>query len=289
MPVEIRKKLRAVMDLIRIDRQYGTLLLLMPTLWSLFVASNGSPTPEILLIFIAGSFLMRSAGCAVNDIADRHFDGRVERTRQRPLPSGRLTVPEAWAVFLLLVIASLYLVLQLNTLTRWLGLGGIALAAIYPLTKRVTHLPQMVMGIAFGWGSVMAWTAVRGAVEPPVLRIFLANLFWATAYDTIYALMDREDDRRIGVKSAAILFGRHTWIAVGVLFGLSILFFLLLGAETSMGPVYYIFIAGAAVALARQAAAIRHERNHPAAFALFKSNVGVGLMVLAGLVLNYHL
>ncbi|MBI3609084.1 MAG: 4-hydroxybenzoate octaprenyltransferase [Nitrospirae bacterium] len=284
----LKNKLPAALDLMRISKQYGTLLLLMPTLWSLVVAAQGTPPLKVLTIFILGSFLMRTAGCVINDIADRNFDGHVERTRARPLPSGRLSVAEAAVIFGLILAAAFYLAFQLNPLTRWLSLIGVALAVVYPFSKRFTSFPQMVMGIAFGWGSIMAWTAVRNSVELPVVMIFLANLCWAAAYDTIYALMDREDDLRIGVKSSAILFGRKTWIAVGILFVLSSFFFILLGLTARLGAVYYATIGAATGWFIIQAWTIRHPLNRPTVFSLFKSNVGVGLLVLLGLVLNYH-
>ncbi|HSG06686.1 MAG TPA: 4-hydroxybenzoate octaprenyltransferase, partial [Nitrospiria bacterium] len=220
----MRSKISAVMDLIRLPKQYGTLLLMMPTLWALFLAAEGTPPLSLVLIFIAGCFIMRSAGCVINDIADRNFDGHVERTRSRPIPSGRLTTGEALVVFAVLLVMALILVSQLNPLTRALSIGGALLATLYPFSKRFTHFPQVVMGATFGWGSIMAWTAVRGSVDLPVFLIFFANLFWATAYDTIYAIMDRDDDLRIGVKSTAIFFGPNTWIGVSFLFGLSALF-----------------------------------------------------------------
>lgn len=289
MPAAVKNKIGAALDLIRLMKQYGTLLLLMPTLWSLVVAAQGTPSVKLLMIFILGSFLMRSAGCVVNDIADRNFDGHVERTRTRPLPSGRLSVAEAAVIFGLLLIVASGLVLQLNRSAQLLSLGGIALAILYPFSKRITRLPQMVMGVAFGWGAVIAWVAVRDTVEPPMIMIFLANLFWATAYDTIYALMDREDDLRIGVKSSAILFGRHTWLAVGILFVLSSLFFVLLGLTAHLGAVYYLSIGAATGWFIVQTRAIRSPLDRQTAFSLFKSNVGVGLLVLLGLTLNYHL
>jgi len=285
----LKTKSSAVLDLIRFTKPYGTLLLLMPTLWSLVVASNGTPSVRLLTIFIVGSFIMRSAGCVINDIADRNFDGHVFRTRSRPLPSGRLSLIEAAAVFGILLAVAFCLVLQLNRSTQLLSLGGIALAVLYPFSKRFIYLPQMVMGMAFGWGSVMAWAAVRDSIEPPVLMIFLANLFWATAYDTIYALMDREDDIRIGVKSSAILFGHRTWLAVGALYAAASCFFLLLGLTAHLGTVYYVSIGLSTVWFVAQARAVRLplDRNH--LFSIFRSNVAVGFLVLLGLVLDYHL
>jgi 4-hydroxybenzoate polyprenyltransferase len=285
----IQNKIGAALDLIRFTKPYGTLLLLMPTLWSLVVAAGGTPPLKLLLIFIVGTFLMRSAGCVINDIADREFDGHVERTRNRPLPSGRLTVSEAILIFGLLLLGSLILVLQLNRSAQLLSLVGAGLAVFYPFSKRITSIPQLVMGVAFGWGSVMAWVAVRDSFESPLIMIFLANLCWATAYDTIFALMDRDDDMRIGVKSSAILFDRYTWVAVGLLFGLSSVFFILLGLTAHLGAVFYASIAVVTGWFFVQVWTIRHPLDRKMAFSLFKSNVGIGLLVLLGLVLDYHL
>ena len=285
----LKNKFLASMDLIRITKQYGTLLLLIPALWSLTVAAQGSPTLGLLSIFFMGAFLMRSAGCAINDIADRNFDGHVERTRNRPLPSGRLSVVEAGTVSALLLGASLFLVLQLNPLTQILSLGGLLLAVVYPFSKRITSMPQLVLGAAFGWGAILAWAAVRNTIEVPVIMIFLANLCWATAYDTIYALMDREDDLKIGVRSTALLFGRNSWIAVGVLFGLTTLFLLLLGQTASLGSVYYGSVAAASVWFVYEVWIIRRPRSAATFFFLFKSNVGAGFLILLGLVLDYQL
>ena len=232
-------KLAAVSDLIRLPKQYGTALLLGPTLWSLFIASGGSPSAKHLIIFTVGAFLMRSAGCAINDIADRDFDRHVERTRKRPLADGRLTVPEALTVFLLLIALSFALVLFLNRLTIILSVGGVLFAATYPLVKRVSFFPQAYLGMAFGWGAVMAWSAVTGEVGAAGLLIFTANIFWSTAYDTIYAMMDIEDDRRIGVKSTAIFFGKHVFKAVYALYGAFGVTLLALGYEAGLGAVYY--------------------------------------------------
>lgn len=282
------QKAFAVLDLIRISKQYGTLLLMMPALWALFLAADGKPSFNLLLIFIAGSFIMRSAGCVINDIADRHFDGHVKRTQNRPIPSGRLTTQEAVGVFAVLLALALWLVFQLNPLTRLLSLGGVLLAIVYPFSKRFTYLPQVVMGATFGWGSIMAWTAVRGTIELPVLFIFMANLFWATAYDTIYAVMDREDDLRIGVKSTAILFGSHTWIGVGLLFAFSALFFVLLGFSARLGTPYFLSIGAAGAWFFYQSWRIRLPLARRAYFSLFKSNVGVGFLILFGILGGLH-
>ncbi len=288
MPPIVKNKVRGALDLIRLTKQYGTLLVMMPALWSLIVAAQGTPSVRMILIFIMGSFLMRSAGCVINDIADRKFDGLVERTRNRPLPSGRLSVMEALTLFGFLSVMALVLALQLNPLTRFLSIGGAALAVVYPFAKRISSMPQVVMGVAFGWGSIMAWAAVRNTIETPAILIFLASLFWATAYDTIYALMDRDDDRKIGLRSTAILFGRSTWIAVGAFYILASAFLIGLGLASDRGPIYYLFIGLAAFGLLAQCVGIRGPVDRPKAFMLFRSNVAVGFIILTGLVLDYH-
>lgn len=282
-----------MLDLIRWDKQYGTLLLLTPTLWSLIIAAEGLPPLRLIVIFSLGSFLMRSAGCVINDIADRQFDGHVERTKTRPLPSGRLTIRQALSVFIVLSAAAFTLLWWLNPLTRLLSIVAMAMAVLYPFTKRFFNLPQLFMGIAFGWGAVMAWTAVRNTIEAPVILIFLANLCWAIAYDTIYAMMDQEEDARIGVRSSALLFGKNTYLAVGALFGLSSFFLVLLGIETNLGPIYYLSVAAVTAWFFYQALLLRHSApgglDRSKTFLLFKSHVGVGLVLLIGILLGYHL
>ena len=236
----ITEKLTAVSDLIRLPKQYGTALLLCPTLWALFLASGGVPSLKLLVIFITGAFLMRSAGCAINDIADRDFDRHVERTKSRPLADGRLKVREAAAVFILLTTLAFVLVLLTNRLTILLSVVGILLASTYPLIKRVSSFPQAFLGIAFGWGAVMAWAAVRGEVAAPGIIIFVANIFWSMAYDTVYALMDIEDDIKIGVKSTAIYFGEKVYTAVYSLYGGLYATLIVLGLYAELCVVYYV-------------------------------------------------
>jgi 4-hydroxybenzoate polyprenyltransferase len=280
-------KLRAYAELMRLDRPYGTLLVLLPALWGLVIAAEGAPSVALVLIFGCGAFVMRSAGCIINDLWDRDLDREVARTRERPLPSGRATPREALVLFGLLCMIALGLASLLNRPTLYLSVGGFALALTYPLMKRFVNLPQMVMGVAFGWGALMAWTAVRGALETPALLLFGATVAWATAYDTIYALMDRDDDARIGIGSSVLAFGRHTWLAVAALFGVALLCLTAVGRSAGLGPVYYVAVLGAALAFGRQAAALRGTLDRERAFALFKSHVGVGTLVLIGMVLAY--
>lgn len=282
-------KIAAVSDLIRLDKQYGTLLVLWPTLWSLFIASGGAPSGRLLVIFILGTFLMRSAGCAINDIADRRFDPMVERTRGRPLASGRLRVGEALFVFAALSALAFVLVLFLNRLTIILSFAGIALAGTYPFVKRVSHLPQMVLGMAFGWGAVMAWAAVAGTVSPVALLIFAANVFWSMAYDTIYALMDMEDDIKIGVKSTAILFGGGVYRALDLMYAAFIVLMAAAGLMAGLGGLYYTGLALAFAAFLWVVRSVRRDPARPTAFRGFLANAAVGGVMLLFIIVDTNL
>lgn len=282
----MNRKLRAIADLIRLPKQYGTLLLMAPALWSLMIAADGRPPASLLAVFIAGAFIMRSAGCVLNDLADRRFDRRVERTKDRPLASGRLTPREALAVGAVLSGLALALALTLNPLALGLSVAGFALAAVYPLMKRVISMPQAVMGAAFGWGALLAWAAVRNQVAPPALIIFFATLCWAAAYDTIYALLDRADDLAIGVRSSAILFGRYVWAGVGVLFALALAGLIALGVLVPLGPAYAVSLALVAAIFAYQTWALRRGADRSSTFRLFQSHAGVGLLILGGITID---
>ncbi len=282
-------KLSAVSDIIRLRKQYGTLLLLCPTLWSLFIVSQGSPALKHLAVFILGSFLMRSAGCVINDISDRNFDRFVERTRTRPLADGRLTVMEAAAVFFIFSALAFVLVLFLNRLTILLSFAGIALAALYPLIKRISHLPQAFLGMAFGWGAIMAWSAVSGTVGITAVLIFLANICWSLSYDTIYALMDIEDDLKIGVKSTAILFGSKVYLALFVFNAGLILLLALAGWSAGLGLLYFTGLFIALVALMMILYYVKRRPTREAAFTGFVANAGVGLIILAFILTDMHL
>ena len=214
-PSETSWSWTAIADLIRLRNQSGTWLLMLPSLWSLVLATQGRPPLTLLGIFILGAFVMRSLGVVLNDLADRHVDQQVARTSHRPLADGRLSPRQAQLIALILTGCAALLVLMLNRLTMLLSPIALFLAAIYPFSKRWVHIPQAVLGIAFGWGTIMAWTAARGTIEPPAWWLFGATICWAIAYDTIYALQDREDDRRIGVKSSALFFGDAVPAAVG--------------------------------------------------------------------------
>ncbi|OYT94169.1 MAG: 4-hydroxybenzoate polyprenyltransferase, partial [Pseudomonas sp. PGPPP3] len=207
-------------QLMRLDKPIGIYLLLWPTLWALWVAAKGVPSASNLLIFVGGVILMRAAGCVINDYADRHFDGHVSRTQARPLASGKVKPREALALFAGLVALSFALVLCTNATTVWLSFGGVALAACYPFMKRYTFYPQVVLGAAFSWGMPMAFSAETGSVPPEAWLLYIANLLWTVAYDTYYAMADREDDLKIGVKSTAILFGDADRLIIACLQGL---------------------------------------------------------------------
>ena len=271
-----KDKLRAISDLIRLPKQYGTLLVLWPTLWSLFIASHGRPDIKMLAIFILGTFLMRSAGCAVNDIADRNFDGYVERTKGRPLASGRLKLKEAIAVFVALSLLAFVLVLFLNRLAIALSFIGIFIAVVYPFVKRVSHWPQAFLGIAFGWGAVMAWGAVRNDIGAPAVFIFLANILWSTAYDTIYALMDKEDDLKIGVKSTAILFGKGVYKTLALLYIGAAAFLAAAGYAAGRGWIYFFGVGLCLVLSMKVVSTVKASPMRETAFNGFLANAAIG-------------
>ncbi len=276
----------AVSDLMRLPKQYGTLLVMLPALWSLFVAAGGLPPWPLTLVFISGAFLMRSAGCVINDIADQNLDRHVRRTQNRPIASGRLSTREAFSVFLILIGLAAPLAFMLNLMAMLLAPIGLLLAVVYPFTKRLFSLPQAILGIAFGWGALMAWASIRNEIGLPAMLIFIATIFWATAYDTIYALMDKEDDLRIGIKSSAILFGKHTWLAVGLCYFLGLGCMALVGYYTSLGGIYYWGLTIGLTVFVYHTYKINKGVNREQAFTLFKSNVMVGLIVLVGILLD---
>jgi len=219
--------------LLRIDRPVGYWLLLWPTMWGLLAASNGAPQIKHLIIFVAGVFLMRSAGCVINDFADRRLDPHVERTRERPIAAGRIAPGAALAGFIVMMLIALLLVLQLDWFVVQLSVVGALLATAYPFMKRFIHMPQAWLGMSFGWGAVMAWAAVYGSVSnsPVPWLIFAANVLWSISYDTAYALGDRDDDRKMGMKSSALWFGDHAVAAI-ILFAIGVLVLLGFAAES---------------------------------------------------------
>ena len=273
-------------NLIRLSNQTGTLLLLLPSLWALVLASQGYPDPMLLVVFILGAFLMRSAGVVMNDLADRSIDRKVQRTRQRPLASGALAPKQGILVVLLLLSSAASLLLFLNSLAASLSPIALLLAAMYPFSKRIIHIPQFMLGLAFGWGAVIAWAAVRNELETPMWLLFAATVFWAIAYDTIYALQDREDDRLIGVKSSAILFGSYTWLGVGIASAMMLVCLGLAGWLVELGSVFYGVLAGTGGFLTQQVFRLRNDVSPTESFSMFKQHVWVGLAILGGIVLG---
>ena len=286
MPVDLTSKFQAIADLIRLQNQSGTVLLVMPCLWSLVLAADGHPPYTLVAIFVAGAFLMRSAGCAINDVIDRDIDREVDRTRHRPLPSGRLTRAEAVLVFICLVGAAASLLTFLNRLTLTLSIIALILAGLYPFAKRVTSMPQAVLGIAFGWGAIMSWAAVRGALNPPAMVIFLATVFWAIGYDTIYAIQDQEDDLRIGVGSSALLFGRFAWVAIALAFAGMIACLVLVGSLGQVGNWFTVALVVVSIIMAVQVVMVRRGINRGEAFDMFRSHAWIGCAILLGLVIG---
>jgi 4-hydroxybenzoate polyprenyltransferase len=279
-------RLRDYALLLRLHRSIGIFLLLWPVLWALWLASNGTPSPWVLTVFVLGTVLMRSAGCAINDYADRDFDPHVARTRDRPLAAGRVSPREAVALFVVLSLIAFALVLTLNTLTILLSFAGAALAASYPFTKRFTHLPQFVLGAAFGWGVPMAWAAQTGNIPPEAWLVFAATLSWAVAYDTAYAMVDREDDLKIGVKSTAILFGRADRVMIALFHLVTLGLLAWVGYAKGLGVSYYMGLAAAAgFALYQQW--LMRARGRDGCFRAFLNNNWFGIAVFAGLVLEY--
>ncbi len=275
--------LRTLAHLIRLSNQSGTLLLMLPTLWSLVLAARGRPAWSLVAIFVAGSFLMRSAGVILNDLADRAYDRQVVRTRSRPLASGAFGVPEAWLTAMALMTAAAALLIFLNQLTILLSPVAFLLAAVYPYSKRIVAIPQAVLGAAFGWGAVMAWAAARNSLDGPAWLLYAGTVCWAVAYDTIYALQDRDDDARIGIKSSAILFGRWTWLAVGLSLGGMMVCLVLSGWMTGLGPMFYAALVAIGGFLSLQVWRLRNHVPPELAFAMFKQHVWVGVAVLAGI------
>ena len=278
-------KLQAYSRLMRIDKPIGTLLLLWPTLWALWLSGMAIPPLSVLLVFVLGVIVMRAAGCVINDYADRKVDGHVKRTAARPLASGLVTEKEAKLLFVGLALLAFVLVLTMNLMTILLSVVGLALAWIYPFMKRYTHLPQVVLGAAFGWAIPMGWAAVSESLPLVCWLVFIANLCWTVAYDTQYAMVDRDDDLKIGVKSTAILFGRYDKLIIGLLqlatLGLMVVVGLLLNLN---GAFYWSLLLAAGLFVHQQKLIARRERD--ACFQAFLNNNYVGLVLFIGILLN---
>ncbi len=285
-PPSVGARLVRYARLVRLDRPIGILLLLWPALWALWIAGEGQPRWEVVLIFVLGVVLMRSAGCAINDYADRHIDGRVARTRERPVAVGLVSPKEALGVFVVLSLLAFALVLLLNWQTILMSVVAVVLAAAYPFMKRYTHLPQLVLGVAFGWAVPMAFTALTEGIPTVAWLLFTATAIWALVYDTEYAMVDREDDLKIGVKSTAILFGCHDRLIIGVFQVIMLAILVLVGFVVGLGVFYYLGLTGAGLAAMRQQYLIR-RREPQGCFLAFLNNNYFGMVLFLGLAADY--
>jgi len=285
LPTDLQHSLKLYAGLMRLDRPVGMLLLLWPTLAALWIAAHGTPSLKLIVVFTLGTCLMRAAGCIVNDYADRHVDLHVARTADRVLATGKVSEVEALALFALLATLSLFLVLLLNTLTLWLAVVGLFIAISYPFMKRWTYMPQVVLGAAFSWGIPMTFAATRESMPRISWLMFTASLVWIVAYDTLYAMVDREDDVKIGVKSTAILFGDADRIMVGVLQASALMGFCLLGRDLNFGLSYLLAMLLIAGLFGYQQYLIR-SRQRSACFQAFSNNVWVGFVLFVAVVLE---
>lgn len=278
-------KWQAYSRLMRIDKPIGTLLLMWPTLWALWLAGMAVPPLPVLIVFVLGVIVMRAAGCVINDYADRKVDGHVKRTAGRPLASGAVSEKEAKLLFAALGLLAFMLVLTMNRMTILLSFGGLALAWVYPFMKRYTHLPQVVLGAAFGWAIPMGWAAVSESLPLVCWLVFFANICWTVAYDTQYAMVDRDDDLKIGVKSTAILFGRFDKLIIGLLQLATLGLMALVGSMLNLNRAFYwSLLAAGALFVYQQSLIARRERD--ACFQAFLNNNYVGLVLFAGVLLN---
>ncbi|HEX19694.1 MAG TPA: 4-hydroxybenzoate octaprenyltransferase [Acidiferrobacteraceae bacterium] len=279
-------RLREYTLLMRLHRPIGILLLLWPTLWGLWTAAEGLPNWLVFIVFVSGVVLMRSAGCVINDYADRNFDARVERTRQRPLVQKRVSSKEALVLFVVLALTAFMLVLLMNRLTIYLSFAAVVLAASYPFMKRYTHLPQFYLGMAFGWAIPMAFAAQGNSIPPVAWVLFAANVFWVVAYDTAYAMVDRDDDIKIGVKSTAILFGRYDRFMIGLCHALCLVLLVLVGQLMKLDMIFYVsLIVAAGIAGYQQLLISRRDKKK--CFQAFLNNNWFGLVVFLGFVLSF--
>ena len=281
-------KLLGLLEIMRFDKPIGTFLLAAPTAWALLIANDGWPSWQLTLIFGFGVIVMRAAGCTVNDLADRNFDGFVERTRARPLVTGAISVAEALALLFVLLLTALGLVLLTNTLTIKLSFVGALLAVAYPFMKRVTYLPQFVLGAAFSWAIPMAFAASTGELPAGLWWLFVANLLWTVVYDTQYAMVDREDDLKVGIKSTAILFGELDRRIIALMQVASIGCFVACGQAFALDAPYYLAISGVAAMFLWHQWLIK-DRAPDACFVAFNQSKWIGVIVLAGLVAQFAL
>jgi 4-hydroxybenzoate polyprenyltransferase len=279
------QRLHSYARLIRLDKPIGTLLLLWPTYWALWLSNQGMPQLDLLIIFTLGTFLMRSAGCAINDYADRDFDRHVERTKNRPITSGQISGKEAVAIAALLALLSFALIQQLNLLTKQLSVFAIIIAAIYPFTKRFFAMPQAVLGLAFGFGIPMAYAASQNQVPLEAWILFVGNLFWTIAYDTAYAMVDRDDDLRLGLHTSAITFGRFDVIAIAVCYGLLLFSQLWVAYLAGLNDLFWFGWVGALICAIYHVSLVR-TRQREACFKAFRHNNWLGAFLFLGIVLG---
>ncbi len=282
----VKDRLRQYALLMRLDRPIGILLLLWPTLWAVWIAGEGRPDPKVVIVLVLGVIVMRSAGCVINDYADRHFDPHVRRTKDRPIAAGRVAPEEALKLFAVLCLVAFGLVLLLNWQTILLSFVAVALAALYPFAKRHTYLPQVVLGTAFSMAIPMAFTAQTGEVNRITWLLFIANVLWTTAYDTMYGMVDREDDLKIGVKSTAILFGDVDVIIIGIIQAMVFLALFLAGALVPMGAFYYMGVT-VAIGLALYQQELIKDREPKRCFQAFLNNNWFGLAIFVGIAVDY--
>lgn len=272
--------------LMRTDRPIGTWLVLWPTLWALWLAAEGIPPIKLLVVFSLGAFLMRSAGCVINDYADRHYDGHVARTRSRPLAQGEIPATEAVQLFVIICLLAASLLLFTNLLTALLAVGAVALASIYPFMKRYTHLPQVVLGMAFSWSVPMAYAAVNGELSSNIWLVYVAVVLWVVAYDTFYAMVDRDDDITAGIKSTAVLFGRYDRLITSVLQLVFILLMVLVGRHHDLGLFFYASLSITTLLFIYQQTLIA-QRDGPDCFKAFLNNNYVGTVIFLGIAAHY--
>ncbi|MEC9083330.1 MAG: 4-hydroxybenzoate octaprenyltransferase [Pseudomonadota bacterium] len=286
LPTHVHARLADYARLLRIDRPIGTLLLLWPTYWALWLAAEGGPSFANLVIFTLGVFFMRAAGCAINDFADRDWDRHVKRTKDRPLTAGRVRAWEAVALFAgLCLVSFLMVVLFTNTLTLYLSFGGALLAFIYPFMKRYTHLPQLFLGAAFSWAIPMAWAAEANQLSQLTWLLFTANVLWTVAYDTLYAMVDRDDDLKVGIKSTAILFGDADRAIIALLQTMVVVILVMVGQRAELGSFYYLGVVARATLFVYHQYLAR-ERNREGCFKAFLNNNWAGFAVFLGLALD---
>ncbi|MEW5010145.1 MAG: 4-hydroxybenzoate octaprenyltransferase [Cycloclasticus sp.] len=289
MNIQLKKdKLYVYFLLMRLDKPVGILLLLWPTYWALWIAADGSPDGLVFTVFTLGVIMMRSAGCVINDYADRKIDPHVSRTKLRPIASGQVAPVEALQLFALLVLLSFLLVLLMNPLTIYLSFGGLFLAALYPFMKRHTHLPQVFLGMAFAWAVPMVFAAQTNAVPAVAWLLFIATVIWAVVYDTMYAMVDREDDLKIGVKSTAVLFAELDTLIIGFFQLLLLLSFYFIGQKVGLGLYYFLSLAVALLLMVYHQLLIKN-REPAKCMAAFLNNNYLGLAVFVGIVLDYLL